>query len=173
MIIADKYPKSALDIAVMVLEGEEDCLWNEEQGFEHGLNGIGLMNVLAGSINVAMAALVDAKIECLDMLSGGVAATSPGIEGELLDPCPSEHEAFSAACVVGYLPMRDEIVEVWSKFSVTDSNATIDELVKAAIKAARGSNKILVDVIEESLQSQAQTSSKVTKPAIHDIAMKT
>ena len=34
MIIADKYPKSALDIAVMVLEGEEDCLWNEEQGFE-------------------------------------------------------------------------------------------------------------------------------------------
>lgn len=170
VIILDRWPKSALDIAVMVLEGEEDCLWNEEQGQERGINGVGLMNVLAASINVSMAALVDAKIDCLDLLSSGVAARAAGSPVELLDPCPSEHEELTSACVVGYLPARDELVEVWSKNISTQGNEeSITKQLDAAIKAAKGSHKILTEVITETLQKSANSSKGKARDATHDM----
>ena len=174
VIILDRWPKSALDIAVTVLEGEEDCLWNEEQGQERGISGVGLMNVLAGSINVAMAALVDAKIDCLDLLSSGVAARSADSSTDLLDPCPSEHESLSCACVVGYLPARDEIVEVWCK-TVSDrgNEQATDSLVDAAIKAARGSHKILTEVVKESLEQKLKSKQTLSNQATSDVEMKT
>lgn len=173
VIIPDRWPKSALDIAITVLEGEEDCLWNEEQGQERGISGVGLMNVLAGSINVAMAALVDANIDCLDLLSSGVAARSADSATDLLDPCPSEHESLSSACVVGYLPARDEIVEMWSKsLSTQDAEAT-DSLLDAAIKAARGANKILAEVIKESVEQKVKAKQVVSNQATSDVEMKT
>jgi exosome complex component MTR3 len=157
VIILDRYPKSALDITVLVLEGEEDCLWNEEQGQERGISGVGLMNVLAGSINVAVAALVDAKIDCLDLLSSGVAARAADSTTDLLDPCPSEHESLACACVVGYLPARDEVVEIWSKIVSEPGTEQLSEaMVDAAIKAARGSHKVQAEVIKEYLEHQAR-----------------
>ena len=174
VIIPDRYPKSALDITVMVLEGEEDCLWNEERGQERGISGVGLMNVLAGSINVAVAALVDAKIDCLDLLSSGVAARAADSKTDLLDPCPSEHEALTCACVVGYLPARDEVVEIWSKtISELGTEQSTGDLVDAAIKAARGSHKIITEVIKESLEHQAGTTLSSTHKSKNDVDMKT
>lgn len=174
VIIPDRWPKSALDIAVMVLEGEEDCLWNEEEGIERGTNGVGLMNVLSASINVAMAALMDAKIDCLDMLTSGVAARAVGYTGEILDPCPSEHDELTAACVVGYLPTRDELVEIWTKYTSGggDQEATTT-LTDAAIKAARGSHKVLTEVITESLQASVDTPEGKGKITGNDVQMQT
>ncbi|KAK5085648.1 3'-5'-exoribonuclease [Lithohypha guttulata] len=172
VIIPDRYPKSALEVAVTVLEGEEDCLWNEDQGQEKGVGGIGLMNVLAASINVAVAALVDAKIDCLDMLSAGVAAQE--LSTELLDPCPSEHEELSSACVVGYLPNRDELVEVWCKSTIgTVSDGTSEDLINAAIKAARGTYKVLTEVIKESLEQKSKLETAISKEVPADDSMKT
>lgn len=172
VIIPDRWPKSALDIAVIVMEGEEDCLWNEEEGLERGINGVGLMNVLAASINVAMAALMDAKIDCLDVLTSGVAARSVGSSDELLDPCPSEHEELTSACVVGYLPARDELVEIWTKNTSGGGNQTATEkLVDAAVKAARGSHKILTEVITESLQSSLITTKGKGRTTTNDVEM--
>lgn len=174
VIIPDRWPKSSIDIAVIVLEGEEDCLWNEEQGQERGVNGVGLMNVLAASINVSMAALVDAKIDCLDLLTSGVAARSTDASGELLDPCPSEHEELTSACVVGYLPVRDELVEVWSKNTSSEGNETsMEKLVDAAIRAARGSHRILTEVITESLQGSVNSTKGKTKATTNDVQMQT
>lgn len=174
VIIADRYPKSALDITVMVLEGEEDCLWNEEHGQEHGVGGVGLMNVLAGCINVAVAALVDAKIDCLDLLSSGVASRTADSETDLLDPCPSEHESLACACVVGYLPARDEVVEVWSKaVSGQGTEQSTEALVDAAIKAARGSHKILKQVIKESLEQGNKPKKVGDQKVMNDVEMKT
>ena len=73
-----------------------------------------MMNILAGAITVASAALMDAGIDCLDLVTGGVVAsisTSYG-SSHILDPCPSEREEIQSACVVGYLPSRDEVTEV-------------------------------------------------------------
>ena len=155
VIIPERWPKSAIDVAVIVLEGEEDCLWSEEQQQEKGITGVGLMNVLAASINVAVAALTNAKIDCLDLLASGVAATATGSDTELLDPCPSEHEELTSACVVGYLPSRDELVEVWSKTtSQTGSSEAVESLIDAAIKSARGAHRILNEVVKESLEKE-------------------
>lgn len=177
VIIPDRWPKSALDIAVIVMEGEEDCLWNEEEGLERGINGVGLMNVLAASVNVAMAALMDAKIDCLDMLTSGVAARATGGSDELLDPCPSEHEELTSACVVGYLPNRDELVEIWTKnTSGGGDQMTTEKLVDAAVKAARGSHKILTEVITESLQTSINTGkgkAKTMTMTTNDVEMQT
>lgn len=149
-------------------------MWNEEQGQERGVNGVGLMNVLAASINVSMAALVDAKIDCLDLLTSGVAARSADGPGELLDPCPSEHEDLTSACVVGYLPARDELVEVWSKNTSSEGNeASMDKLVDAAIRAARGSHRILTEVITESLQGSVSVTKGKTKATTNDVQMQT
>lgn len=158
----------------MVLEGEEDCLWNEEEGQERGVNGVGLMNVLAASINVAMAALVDARIDCLDLLTGGVAARATGDPDELLDPCPSEHEELTSACVVGYLPARDELVEIWTRNTSGGGNeAAMEKLVDAAIKASRGSHKILTEVITETLQASVHPTKGKAKTTTNDVQMQT
>lgn len=174
VIISDRWPKSALDVAVVVLEGEEDCLWNQEAGQERGINGVGLMNVLSASINVAMAALVDARIDCLDLLTSGVAARAVGASNELLDPCPSEHEELTAACVVGYLPARDELVEIWSKSTSGEGNeSAMDKMIDAAIKAARGSHRILTEVITESLQASTNVTKDKIKATRNDVQMQT
>ncbi|KAH0559255.1 hypothetical protein GP486_004227 [Trichoglossum hirsutum] len=143
IIIGTRWPKSTVEVVITVLEGEEDRWWGEEsRGGTTGVGNVGgwgMMNVLAGCITVASAAIADAGIDCLDLVSGGVAAIvkSPqsgkklpdgdtdmaGIEENnqwqlVLDPAPSEHQEICAACVVGYLSARDEITELWLRGNI-------------------------------------------------------
>lgn len=86
VIVADRWPKSQLDISVVVLEGEEDGWWGDEAvsamgggfaaagGSNAAGQGWGMMNVLSHAITVAGAAVVDAGVDCLGLISGGVAA---------------------------------------------------------------------------------------------------
>lgn len=172
VIIGERWPKSGVEVVVTVLEGDEDGWWGDAgQDNASGANGgaWGLLNVLAGCITVASAAIVDAGIDVVDMVSGGVAAivrdpsARNGKDGlvTLLDPCPAEHQEIVAACAVGYLTNRDEITEIWMKGDVgTDS----DGLVEGATHAAVGSVGVLKDVLLEamsaSLKSQAATSTR-------------
>ena len=111
VIIGDRFPKSGCEVVITILEGEEDAFWGDRQGGERS-GGWSMMSALAGCITVASAALVDAGIDCVDLVSGGVAALvkngEPGTEQVVLDPAPVEHN-LKAACVVGYLQSRDEI----------------------------------------------------------------
>ncbi len=111
---------------ITVLEGDEDGWWGDaggESGSGRNGGGWGLLNVLAGCITVASAAIVDAGIDVVDMVSGGVAAiirnpsatNKKGTLVRVLDPCPAEHQYIVAACTVGYLTNRDEITELWMK----------------------------------------------------------
>lgn len=120
-----------------------------------GIGGWGMMSVLAGCITVSSAALVDAGIDCVDMISGGVAAIirnpseskSKDVEGNMiLDPCPAENVQVVAACVVGYLAERDEITELWLK---GDAGASSEELVDKAVEAAVATRSVLVQAVEE------------------------
>lgn len=124
------------------------------------------MNVLAGCITAAAAAIADARIDCLDLVAGGVAALvaenkdSESVDQPtklLLDPDPSEHRSITAACVVAYLPNRDEITQLWmkgdtSRVALPDGNrhSGHDVLLDGAVDAARGVQGVLAEVARES-----------------------
>ncbi|KAI5310575.1 3'-5'-exoribonuclease [Ascosphaera atra] len=117
--------------------------------------------VLANAITVASAAIVDARVDCLGLISGGVAAvvqSQPQDDDEtesarsqsqsqaqqknlslVLDPTPPEHSsAILAAAVVGYMPASDELTEVWLRGNIPAKKGLDHEaLIDGAVEAAR------------------------------------
>lgn len=142
VLIAERWPKSGIDVVVTVLEGEEDGPGQAE--------GWGAMSILAGCITVASAAIDDAGIDSVDLVTGGVAAV---VSGQLvLDPCPSDHDKIDAACVVGYLQSRDEITEIWSRDTVGASALVFEPLIDNAVEAAKAARLVLLESIKESTE---------------------
>nr|POE71916.1 exosome complex component mtr3 [Quercus suber] len=150
VIIGERWPKSGCEVVITVLEGEEDGWWGDGSQKD---GGWGMMNALAGCITVAGAALVDAGIDCVDMISGGVAAFVG--TGVVLDPSPLEHDV-KAACVVGYLQARDEVTEMWIK---GDAGQQVETLVDGAVKAAAMGRTVLAEAIKESLELKSTRAS--------------
>ena len=155
-IIPDRWPKSAIDVIVTVLEGEDDNSISDGLSSGKGVDGAGMMSVLAGCLTVASAALADARIDCLELLAGGLAAVVPTIDRKVttvLDPCPIEHEALRSVCVVGYLPTRDELTLVWVKGDLPGSGEEgFDRLVDSAVNAAKGVQSIIQEAVRESTE---------------------
>ncbi|TVY40484.1 Exosome complex component, partial [Lachnellula occidentalis] len=146
VIIGDRWPKSGVEVIITILEGEEDRWWGDE-----GAGGEwGMMSVLSGCITVASAAIADAGIDCVDVVAGGVAAVIQRSEKPslVLDPVPSEHEDIVAACIVGYLPQRDEITDLWVKGDIGDGGG-YEELADNAVQAALGAHRVLVAALKE------------------------
>lgn len=149
MIIGERWPKSGVDVVITILEGEEDQWWGDETaGGATGIGGWGMLSVLAGCITAASAALVDAGIDCVDLVAGGVAAVvrNGNKRSTVIDPTPAEHEDIAAACVVAYLSERDEITELWIK---GDAGVEAESLLEKAVEAAVSSRTVLVDAVME------------------------
>ncbi|ROW09804.1 hypothetical protein VMCG_02319 [Cytospora schulzeri] len=156
-IIADRWPKSGVDIIISVIEGDQDrslSRGDQDEAWD-------TMNVLAGCITVASAALVDAGIDCVDTVAGGVAALvsggEQGSEPELVvDPLASQHDKILAACCVAYLPERDEITNLWFKGDLPASDTSLyTGMVEKGILASQSANRVLVECLRETV---AQTS---------------
>ncbi|KLJ13801.1 hypothetical protein EMPG_11301 [Blastomyces silverae] len=202
VIIGERWPKSGLDITVTVLEGEDDRWWGDvlSSGPLGGIDGWGLMNVLAGCITVASAAIADARIDCMDLITGGIAAfvENPDVDTSektntsskkgrrqqslVLDPDPSEHQGIVSACVVGYMPSRDEITELWLKGDTSNISAgsrsastSHEALIDAAVDAARGAQAVLAEAVRESAERFAMHAGKklaLPTPDTEDVEMK-
>ena len=185
MIIADRFPKSAVEVIVTVLEGQEDRGWAVESSKGVTVDGAGLMTILASCMTVASAALADARIDCLDLLAGGVAAVASMDSRRtttVLDPCPSEHQELHAVCTVGYLPTRDELAHLWFQGSLpsdgADAKADVDGVVDSAVSAAQGAYLVLQEAVRESVhrwekqQSDASTKDFLDTTALGDVNMK-
>ena len=167
VVIAERWPKSGVEVVVTVLEAEEDGLGTDAGAPESGVEGWATMTLLAGCITVASMALVDSGIDCVDVAAGGVAAlvqTSPttvrhGSQDAtkyevILDPCPFEHRNIVAMCVVGYLGSRDEVTEYWIKGSTAlSSNPTmkgandVERLVQGAVQAAAATQTVILSAL--------------------------
>ncbi|PLN77040.1 exoribonuclease family protein [Aspergillus taichungensis] len=163
VIVAERWPKSGLDITITILEAEDDRWWGDTPDSHDA--PWGMMNVLAGCITAASAAIADARIDCIDLVTGGVAAlvSDQSAEGEassprlMLDTDPAEHKAILSACVVAYMPSRDEITELWLKGDSSnvslekgDSRSGHDALIDGAVDAARGAHTVLAEAVRES-----------------------
>ncbi|KAF8425682.1 3' exoribonuclease family, domain 1-domain-containing protein [Tirmania nivea] len=185
-ILLEKYPKSGIDVFITVLdcEGEAGAVTgvsNFQAGGSKGGGGgggggvdVGLLGVLAGAITCASAAIADAGIECLDLVSGGVAAlVRNGARGDdamvqkneeelvvVQDPSPEEHAPgdIFAACAVGYMAAREELTEIWMRGVVETSidaedNAEddLDRMMGNAIMAATQTRRVLNEGVAERL----------------------
>ncbi|CAG8159676.1 unnamed protein product [Penicillium olsonii] len=162
-IIAERWPKSGLEITLTIIEAEDDRWWGDAPD-SHDASW-GLMNVLAGCITAASAAIADAHIDCLDLVSGGVAAlvsdesnSASSIPRLMLDVDPAEHRSILSACVVAYMPARDEITEIWLKGDSSraalekgDDRSSHEALIDGAVDAARGANTVLSEAVRESI----------------------
>jgi exosome complex component MTR3 len=150
VVIGERWPKSAAEVVITVLESEEDDWWRDDDASKKNIGGVGLMNVLAGCVTAASAALVDAGIDCVDLVSGGVAAVAGEGKGELvLDPCPSEHNDLRAAAVVAHLQSRDELTELWVK---GDAGKGFETLIDRAVDAAGLSRSVLAEAVREAAE---------------------
>lgn len=155
VIIGERWPKSGVDVIITVLEGEDDeWVGDDDSRSWSGIKGWGMLNVLAGCITASSAALVDAGIDCVDLVTGGVAAVVEDGESTkiVLDPAPAEHARIHAACVVAHLAQRDEITELWIK---GDAGTRAEDLIEKAIEAAAASQTLLSDVLIETAKSAA------------------
>ncbi|KAI9667691.1 MAG: 3'-5'-exoribonuclease [Bathelium mastoideum] len=163
--IGERWPKSGVDVCVTVLE-EEGGEGEERGGGEKGgMGGWGAMVVLAGCVTVASAAMVDAGIDCVDLVSGGVVAVVADGDGKgkglvksgeggkeqngvrmVLDPSPNEHERVVAAAMVAYLQSRDEITQLWVK---GDAGVDAEDLINGAVHAAIGARTVMAQELRE------------------------
>lgn len=152
-IIADRWPKSGVDIIISVIEGDQDRGTPKNQADDSWED----MNVLSGCITVASAALADAGIDCVDTVAGGVAAlvrdgSDNGKTKIVIDPIPSEHDKIEAACCVAYLPTRDEITNLWFKGDLPSKEAGLyQELVEQGMLASKQANRVLVECLGETV----------------------
>jgi exosome complex component MTR3 len=156
VIIPDRWPKSAIDIVITILEAEDDI----QGGLS--MQGIGNMNVVSGCITVASAALLDAQIDCLDLVTGGVAAVVRKNDEKaikILDPAPLEEPSLHSVCVVGYMPARDEMTLIWAKGNISSNEDEhmfgFDSLVDSAVNAAKGAHIVLRQVATELGQAKS------------------
>lgn len=166
-----------MEVVITVLEGDEDGWWGDKGTQEGNGAGWGLLNVLAGCITVAGAAIVDAGIDCVDVVSGGVAAVirnpeTGNKEQRVLDPCPAEHQDVIAACAVGYLASRDEITELWMKGDMgTDPDGLIEGATHAAVGSMSVVKEVLLETMEAKFKSHAAHGNEGTKRKQSDIEM--
>jgi exosome complex component MTR3 len=154
-IIADRWPKSGVDVVVTVVEGDV----TRQVTIDEGLEEWNSFSVLSGCINVAAAAIADAGIDCVDIVTGGVAAivTDKRLDKEraiVLDPAVSEHQTILAACCVAYLPSRNEITNLWYKGSLSASELGIyRSLIARAVIASKGTGKAMLLSLNEATLS--------------------
>ncbi|KAI0381962.1 exoribonuclease [Hypomontagnella monticulosa] len=158
-IIADRWPKSGVDIIVTIIEGDQNRdspEYDRDEGWD-------MMNVLSGCITVASAAIADAGIDCVDTVAGGVAAlaakdrkSQPSI---VLDPDISAYHKIFAACCVAYLPTRDEVTNIWFKGQLPAADAMLyNKMIERSLVACRSANRVLTQSLNETVR-QAQNPS--------------
>ncbi|MCJ1312950.1 3'-5'-exoribonuclease [Agyrium rufum] len=189
-VIVEGGGKSGADIIVTILECEEngntvgdvvedsEKLGNDQSEREVSNVNTAMMGVLAGCVTVASAALVDAGIRCLDLVVGGVAGLSIKGNGEdsqnqhikaerqegdyqiILDPSVREKSNLVAACMVGYLPSRDEITELWITGFVPGGGLAAEELVDGAIRAASQIKSVLIEAVNDGTRAKLRINGK-------------
>ncbi|ETS83829.1 hypothetical protein PFICI_05705 [Pestalotiopsis fici W106-1] len=149
-IIADRWPKSGVDIIVTIVEGDQDRDAPHNQDDENWE----MMNVLSGCITVASAAIADAGIDCVDTVAGGVAALVSKKDGQvpsiIVDPIVAENQKILAACCVAYLPSRDEVTNLWFKGQLPGGDFMVyNTMLERSMVASRSANRVIVQALSE------------------------
>lgn len=148
-ILADRWPKSAVDVVVTIIETNHNTIGNDPSIQESW----DLVHSLSACITVASAAIMDAGIDCVGSVCGGAAVLVSRAAGEVEPetvPLSSRPGNILAACCVAYIPARDELTTLWTKGQLSPSySAHYTALTATAVQAARATQIPLIDSITE------------------------
>lgn len=152
-IIADRWPKSGVDIIVTIIEGDQDRDATDSQKEE----GWDMMNVLGGCITVASAAIADAGIDCVDTVAGGVAGIVAKDDSNepciVLDPTASDYQKVYAACCTAYLPNRGEVTNLWFKGQLPGGDMMLyNKLMEKSLVACQNSSRVVIKALHDTVQ---------------------
>jgi len=143
------YPKSGIDVFVTVL----DCEGNIDFDDGGGGGGLAAMQALAGAVTCASAAIADAGIECVDLVSAGIAAVvqeeNDGGEVMVLDPSPLDGYDVKATALVGYMAGRDQLSLVWTKGDLEVGKGEFEGVVDGAVEVATRIRTVLNEAVKE------------------------
>ncbi|PHH73356.1 hypothetical protein CDD83_4761 [Cordyceps sp. RAO-2017] len=152
-VIADRWPKSGVDIIVTVLESEVApyCATNPDA------EACDIMGVLSSCITVAAAAIADAGIDCVDTITSGVATLledgsrrSPGVV--LPDLPASSSSSIMAACCVAFLPTRNEITAIWLRGRMpTEDTSIYQKLAVSAVHASQQAKQAIQSCYKDTI----------------------
>lgn len=96
-VLLAKYPKSAIDIFVNILQ------------FDAASTSV--LNLLAWAVNCTTMALVDAGVEIRDMVTAGHVSLNLDSGEVVVDGAGGSN--FGSECVASYMPMQQEAVAFW------------------------------------------------------------
>ena len=143
MLLGHLFPKSGIDLNIAVLEYS------------------GKWSLLAIAINAASAAIAEAGIDVVDLVSASsFAVTGSGL---VIDPTGDEEEEASAGGVVGYMASTGEITDLWvmgsleieeeGDMDVDSGHVRFGAMVKKVVSAAADSrlviNHALMELVKE------------------------
>ncbi|GAO17755.1 uncharacterized protein UV8b_07430 [Ustilaginoidea virens] len=152
-IIAERWPKSGVDVVVTVIEGDLAHQSIPEDGHEDWDS----MTVLGGCITVASAAIADAGIDCADTITGGVAAIvmDSGLSGEpfiVHGPMRSKNWVILAVCCVAYMTQRNDVTNLWYKGCLSLPDPSMRRsLIARAISVCKGMHETIIETLCEAV----------------------
>jgi exosome complex component MTR3 len=145
------YPKSGIDVFVTVL----DCEGSIDE------DGLGCMQALAGAITCSSAAIADAGIECVDLVSAGIAAAVE--DGSIvMDPSPLDGYDVKAAALVGYMAGRDELTLVRTMGELEVQGGEFEKVVDKAVDVATQIRTVLNETVKERVLMAATAATTTT-----------
>ncbi|KAG4301783.1 hypothetical protein PCANB_002134 [Pneumocystis canis] len=139
----DIFPRSAIYVHVYVLEAD------------------GELSTFAAAITCASAAIADASIECIDLVTGAAAIMNKE-NCMIMDPTEEDENEKTFSLVVGYMAVRDELTELWShglmpsdSINQSESNDIISKCISMASDYRFVLNNAIMQKMEEQLSLNA------------------
>ena len=163
IVIADRWPKSGMDVVITIIEMGKQYASRDGDA---GLVDLSKVQVCSGCISAASAAVVDAGVDCYDIVTGGVSAicrrdppaaspaskTGCDVASDFLD---LNTGPVVAACLVGYSESRDELTELWISGSASSTettgsnfNAHMEPMIDQAVENAKFNRLVLVESLK-------------------------
>lgn len=123
-ILTYLFPKSEIAIYVTILESD------------------GELATLAAGVTCISAALVDAGVDCIDVVTGGaILIKSNDLTTIYVDPVEADELDADVAMVIGYMSQRQEITMLHTKGEVEDT--ALEKLTRTCLSQCHLNRQIL------------------------------
>ncbi|KTW27307.1 hypothetical protein T552_02289 [Pneumocystis carinii B80] len=142
----DIFPKSIIHVHVFVLEAD------------------GESSTFAAAITCASAAIADASIECVDLVTGSAAVINKE-NCLVMDPTDDDEIEKMFSIVIGYMAVRDELTELWSYGLGLNSidESKMDHIINNCISMALDYRFVLNNAIMQTLEERLRLNELMQK----------